>query len=359
MPQKPYCIFGVNDMYFDDKDTVVFQKHDMRFIAKFGIEQATDMAMEFHNKCRLPFLMDTCQLASFLSVRESELFRYVKECDEMYRSFRLKKRTGGNRLINQPEDQLLWMQRRIARGILRYIPVSRYATAYHRGATLTKNASPHMGRRYLLKLDLTDFFHSVRITNVYGRVFEPYYPKQIGYFLSRLCCKDGRLTQGAPVSPAISNIVMRPFDESFGHWCKKHGLSYTRYCDDITVSGDQPLYCAYEKAAMWLSNMGFEINEKKTRFITNASRQTVTGLTVNEKVSVPSDYKRRLRQEVYYVGRFGIESAADYWNHPDPMKYCQSLMGKVCYVLSVEPDNEQFIKAKKTLSEQFQFAGRI
>ena len=101
--------------------------------------------------------------------------------------------------------------------------------------------------------------------------------------------------------------------------------------------------------------MGFTVNEKKTRFITNASRRTVTGLTVNEKVSVPSDYKRKLRQELYYVNKFGILSAAAYLKLPDALKYCQSLMGRVNYVLSVEPENESFIKAKEALSGQFAF----
>ena len=338
-----------------NQNTVIFEKHDMRFIAKHGLEGAADLALDHYRRFRLPFLMDTAQLAAFFSIQEYDLFHTVFECDSMYRSFRLPKRTGGTRQIEAPEPQLAFLQRRIARKILKKIPISPYATAYHRGARMTKNASPHTGKKHLLKIDLSDFFHSIRLTDVHSRVFAPYYPKQIGYFLSLICCKDGRLTQGAPSSPAISNIVMRCFDEPFGHWCEKRGLSYTRYCDDITISGDVPLYRAYEKASLWLSNMGFTINEKKTRFITDASRQTVTGLTVNEKVSVPSDYKRKLRQELYYVNRFGILSAADYLGLPDALKYCQSLMGRVNYILSVEPKNESFLKAKEALRGQFAF----
>lgn len=299
--------------------------------------------------------MDISQLAGFLSLTKKETFRFVFECDSMYRTFDLPKRTGGTRRIDAPLPELLRAQYRIMREMLNKTPISRYATAYHKGARLTQNASPHTGRRYLLKIDLSDFFHSIRMTDVHSRVFAPYYPKQIGYFLSLICCKDGALAQGAPSSPAISNIVMRCFDEPFGRWCEKRGLSYTRYCDDITISGDVPLYRAYEKASLWLNNMGFTINEKKTHFITNASRQAVTGLTVNEKVSVPSDYKRKLRQELYYVEKFGICSAAAYLKLPDALKYCQSLMGRVNYVLSVEPENESFLKAKDALSGQFAF----
>ena len=98
--------------------------------------------------------------------------------------------------------------------------------------------------------------------------------------------------------------------------------------------------------------MGFELNEAKTHFVTNASRQTVTGLTVNEKINVNSDYKRKLRQEIYYSNRFGVKSAADYLHEPDAQKYYSRLMGRINFVLSIDPDNEYFIKAKEKLQEQ-------
>ena len=341
-------------MYIDHNE-VIFQPFDVEYVVERGLERAMEEAIAFHQNCRLPFLMDVSQLAGFLSLTKKETFRFVFACDSMYRTFSLPKRTGGTRQIDAPMPELSWAQYRITREILNKLPISQYATAYHKGARLTQNASPHTGRRYLLKIDLSDFFHNIRMTDVHSRVFTPYYPKQIGYFLSLICCKDGTLAQGAPSSPAISNIVMRCFDEPFGQWCKKRGLSYTRYCDDITISGDVPLYRAYEKASLWLNNMGFTVNEKKTRFITDASRQTVTGLTVNEKVSVPSDYKRKLRQELYYVEKFGIRSAADHMRLPDALKYCQSLMGRINYVLSVEPANESFLRAKDALSGQFAF----
>ena len=336
-------------------DEVSFEFFDVEYVVKRGLEQAMDEAVAFHEKCRLPFLMNSSQLAAFFSMNKKDMFRFIFSCDTMYRTFRLPKHAGGFRQIDAPEPELAWIQRCIAYRILRKIPISQYATAYHRGARLTKNASPHTGKRYLLKIDLSDFFRSIRLSDVHSRVFAPYYPKQIGYFLSLICCKDGRLTQGAPTSPAVSNIVMRCFDEPFGQWCDKRGLSYTRYCDDITISGDVPLYRAFEKASLWLENMGFAINRKKTRFITNASRQTVTGLTVNDKVAVPSDYKRQLRQELYYANKFGVRSAAAYKELPDAKKYYQQLMGRLNFVLSVEPENERFLAAKNALREQYDF----
>ena len=106
-----------------------------------------------------------------------------------------------------------------------------------------------------------------------------------------------------------------------------------------------------------LAEMGFDLNETKTHFITNAGRQSVTGLTVNEKVSVPAGYKRSLRQEVYYALRFGLADSILRGGHaalrtdgvPDTERYRQQLLGRVQYVLQIEPENRWFREAKQKL----------
>ena len=184
--------------------------------------------------------------------------------------------------------------------------MSQYATAYREGSTLSLNAESHIGRRYLLKLDIADFFDSISFQQVYSAAFHSgYFPKQIGVILTTLCCRKNTLPQGAPTSPALSNLVMKNFDEAIGKWCQKHEIGHTRYSDDMTFSSDKPLFVVYQKVKGMLRDMGLELNEKKTHFVTNASRQSVTGLTVNEKLSVSREYKRKLRQELYYICRFG------------------------------------------------------
>lgn len=217
---------------------------------------------------------------------------------------------------------------------------------------LTDNAAPHVGKHYLLKLDITDFFSSIRFGQVYRAAFNSkYFPKQIGLMLTMFCCRQGTLPQGAPTSPALSNLVMQNFDNNMGAWCTKRGIAYTRYCDDMTFSSDKPLYHVYEKAKSMLQEMGFQLNEKKTRFVTNANRQIVTGLTVNEKVTVNRAYKRQLRQELYYWLKFNdLEFPLNYMNDKyfpqDSAYYFRHLMGKLLFVLEVEPENEWFRNAK-------------
>ncbi len=135
---------------------------------------------------------------------------------------------------------------------------------------------------------------------------------------------------------------------------EKNDISYTRYCDDITFSSNKPLYKAYVKAKSMLEKRGFTLNKKKTHFIINASRQTVTGLTVNETPKVSRDYKRKLRQEIYFGLKFGFQDCIKYTNKEvTPISYINQLLGKTNFVLQVEPENAYFLKAKKELERVY------
>ncbi|MBQ1601104.1 MAG: RNA-directed DNA polymerase [Ruminococcus sp.] len=343
-------------------DSVTFEPCDMPFTRKFGCDEAAKMVLDFkafHPK--LPFLYDTHQLADFLKTGRKTLFDLTNHPEACYSTVSVPKKSGGTRTLNVPNDRLKAIQRKILCGILAYLPVSKHAAAYHKGARLTDNAAAHIHHRYLLKLDLSDFFGSIRFDSVFCAAFNAhYFPRQIGVMLTSLCCFDDVLPQGAPTSPALSNLVMKRFDNSFGVWCSARGFSYTRYCDDIAVSGNCPVYPAYKKARLLLENSGFEINDAKTRFVTDAGRQTVTGLTVNEKLSVPSDYKRTLRQELYYAKKFGLENVIQKQNltdyisggKADAARYAMHLLGKLHFVLSVEPDNSYFRNARQFLITQ-------
>ena len=153
---------------------------------------------------------------------------------------------------------------------------------------------------------------------------------------------------------------MRQFDRNMGRWCASRGIAYTRYSDDMAFSGERPLYPVYEKAKAMLEEMGFTLNEQKTRFVSNAGRQSVTGLTVNEKISVSREYKRRLRQEIYYTLKFGAADSILKAEHrdficegkPDAERYLQHLIGKVQFVLQIEPGNIWFREAINQLKEE-------
>ncbi len=356
-------------MYVSD-EIVVFESCDIHFVKKFGVEDATEMVQNFYSLNSHPFIYDTYQLSTLLEIDRKLLFKMAKKHNLYYHDISIKKSDGTSRQINAPTTRLKYIQKRILGEILSHFPVSKYATAYKKGVAITENANPHRKKKYLLKMDLEDFFGSITFIQVYRNVFNTrYFPKQIGTMLTEICTKDDVLPQGAPTSPMLSNLVMRHFDDTIGDWCMQRGISYTRYSDDMTFSGDVPLYFVYEKVSRMLDNMGFSINEKKTHFITNASRQTVTGLTVNDDVRIPVDYKRKLRQEVYYALKYTVEGSLKYTKNEkyitthetyfgsyevyECQKYLNHLLGQINYVLGVEPQNKYFRDAKQKLIDKY------
>lgn len=341
----------------------MFGNEDTKFIEKFGLVEAMEMVQDFRTFNNLPFIYDTFQLAHFLGIRNKKMFKMVRKgCDDLYIIHTIKKKNGGERQLCSPYSDLKAVQYAILKGILEKIPVSKYATAYKRKTGIESNALPHIGKKYILKMDITDFFGSITFDQVYSAAFNTrYFPKHIGVILTNFCCYNETLPQGAPTSPALSNIVMKNFDDNLGRWCEKHSISYTRYCDDITFSSDKPMYNLYEKTVKMLDEMCFEVNEKKTHFVTSANRQCVTGLTVNQKLAVSKDYKRKLRQEIYYILKFGVKSHIAFntkgfvtGDITDQARHLlNSVMGKINYILSVEKGegNEYFKTAKEKLLE--------
>lgn len=351
-------------MYIETDDWIHFEETDMPFLAALGWEQAVQTVLA-HQAAHgdFPFLYDPLQLAAFLCTNRKTLFDLVNYADDHYRRLELRKKSGGVRALDVPDDELKVIQRRIQRQILMKFSPSEYASAYVRRRTLPHHAAPHVGKRYLLKLDIADFFGSIRFEQIHRSVFHSgYFPKQIGVMLTKLCCFRGALPQGAPTSPAISNLVMRQFDRNMGRWCASRGIAYTRYSDDMAFSGERPLYPVYEKAKAMLEEMGFTLNEQKTRFVSNAGRQSVTGLTVNEKISVSREYKRRLRQEIYYTLKFGAVDSIlkagrrDFIREgkPDAERYLQHLIGKAQFMLQIEPGNVWFADIKMALQKEIE-----
>lgn len=248
------------------------------------------------------------------------------------------------------------MQRIILNEFLSEYRISKCATAYHKGSTLVSNAKPHMNKKYILKLDIEDFFGSISYGRVY-KMFSNHFPSKYAKLFAELCCYNDKLVQGAPTSPSISNIIMLDFDNMVESYCKKNNISYTRYCDDITLSSDFSLNNAYHKIKKELQKTGFELNKRKTHFVKNTHQQRITGIVVNEKIQTPIEYRKKLRQELYYLYKFGANNVILKNNYTDYIsngatlneKYINSLLGKINYILQIDPCNSEFIKARKTL----------
>lgn len=279
------------------------------------------------------------------------LYSVSNTVDKHYHSVEISKSNGEVRLLHVPDKLLKSIQKRIADVLLSQECISCYATAYRIGGSTRRNASIHVGKKKVLKMDIRKFFDHVTYSMVKERVFTANkYSESIRILLSVLCVYIHRLPQGAPTSPAISNIIMREFDEVVGKWCNEKGIAYSRYCDDMTFSGDFDEKEIITFVDHELRKNGFFLNHKKTICLHDGQRKEVTGIVVNEKISVPAYYKKKIRQEFYYLNKYGLEShTAKVANDENIEKYISGLLGRVNYVIAVETNNEEMIGYRNLL----------
>lgn len=276
---------------------------------------------------------------------------YALSNSSHYRRVALPKKSGGTRVLAVPDEALKAVQRQINRVLLPLMPVSAYATAYRDCGSTVRNASPHVGQKLVVKLDILHFFDSVRYSDVKEKAFpEEMYAEPLRILLAMLCYHGDSLPQGAPTSPAISNIILYDFDELTGAWCRERGIAYSRYCDDLTFSGDFDPREVISFVQPELKKRGFLLNGQKTRLQRQGQQQCVTGILVNTRPAVPLPYRRKLRQELYYCQKFGpsdhmrqagIEGSTE--------AFLRRLLGRVNYVLSVQPSDREMQDARTWL----------
>lgn len=292
-------------------------------------------------------------LARDLGFDAKTLYAVSNSLGKHYRQVCLPKKDGGVRTLSVPDPLLKTIQRRITQVLLVHMPVSPYATAYRYGGSTCRNASPHVGQPVLLKLDIQHFFDRILYSSVKDRAFpSEIYAEPLRVLLTMLCYHGQSLPQGAPSSPAITNILFFDFDQAVGAWCTDQQIRYTRYCDDMTFSG---LFSPENVIAFvegQLRPLGLFLNPKKTQVLSSGQRQVVTGLVVNEKVGVPAHYLRTLRQELYYCRKYGVSSHMAHLGVAEPeTRYLMQLLGKVNYVLHVTPEKGEFRQARVWLMD--------
>ena len=289
-----------------------------------------------------------------LGINAKTLYAVSNNLGKHYRKAKLPKKNGGFRNLSVPDEVLKSIQRQISEVLLIHMPVSRYAKAYRFGSSTLRNAKHHVGKQVVLKLDILHFFDSIQYSTVKDKVFPAQiYAEPLRILLTMLCYHKDALPQGAPSSPAITNIILYGFDELVGQWCRERGISYTRYCDDMTFSGDFDPAEVIRFVRLELKKTGFLLNEQKTRIQRPGQQQTVTGIVVNEKLSIPADYRRKLRQKLYYCKKFGIQEHLQKVGLEIPEDtYRMQLLGKVNYVLQVHPDDGDMHEARKWLQQK-------
>ena len=287
-----------------------------------------------------------------LGINAKTLYAVSNNIGKHYHNTKLPKKSGGYRNLSVPDEVLKSIQKRITDVLLIHMPVSRYAKAYRFGSSTLRNAKHHVGKQVVLKLDILHFFDSIRYSTVKDKVFpKTIYAEPLRILLTMLCYHKDALPQGAPSSPAITNIILYEFDELIGRWCRERSIAYTRYCDDMTFSGEFDSAEVILFVRSELKKLGFLLNEQKTRIQRPGQQQAVTGIVVNEKMSIPSDYRRKLRQELFYCRKFGIQDHLQKNGlEISEDTYRMQLLGRVNYVLQVHSGDRDMLEARKWLT---------
>jgi RNA-directed DNA polymerase len=258
----------------------------------------------------LPVLFDLRHLAHVTGVSVSVLGLMLRNPGKFYSRFVIRKRTGGSREIAAPTPELKRVQQWVNRRIAQKLPMHDAAHGFRPARSIVSNAQLHVGAEVILCLDIRDFFHAVRAGSVYTELRSAGYSTRISHALTDLVTVDGHLPQGAPTSPALANVAARRLDKRLDGYCKKRGVTYSRYADDLAFSGSRAAIhgSPFKRTVeLILRDSGFPPQEKKERYMDDVVRQQVTGLVVNERPNAPRDRRRWIRQELYYLERFGIE----------------------------------------------------
>jgi len=306
----------------------------------------------------IPVLHTASDVAAAIGVPVGEL-RFLAFAREVsttthYRRFTIPKRSGGDRVISAPRRRLKRLQHWVLEHVLNPIALAEPAHGFRPGRSTVTNAVPHVGAAVVINVDLRDFFPTVTYRRVKGLFGKLGYSEQVATLLGLICSEpeiaettlDGvtyyvargarRLPQGAPTSPAITNILCRRLDARIAGYAARHGLTYTRYADDLTLSSKDPaakvgsVLAFVRKVA---AAEGFAVHPDKIRCVRRGRRQEVTGIVVNEKPGVVRAELRRFRALLFQIDKDG--PAGKRWGAGGDVLV--AALGYASYVAMVDP----------------------
>jgi len=257
------------------------------------------------NTIKLLTANSPCKLSNLLETTVSNLQSLINHPN--YISFKIPKRKGGTRDIYAPEGQLKTIQKNLNFFLQSYFLCVKpnevhgfvmHPKSMHLNCNIVENAKMHSQKKYVLNIDLKDFFPSISAFQVKEMFLSQLfgYPEHISTALALLTTYEGKLPIGAPTSPVISNFICKKLDADLIEFAIQNNLTYSRYADDLTFSSNSKI----EQDSMLgirelIQQNKFKINEKKFRLQSSNRKQTVTGITVNEKVNVDRKKLKKIR----------------------------------------------------------------
>jgi RNA-directed DNA polymerase len=274
----------------------------------------------------IPHLLTRSDVAAYLGVDLRTVTWWVWALKEKrrYYEFTIDRRSGTEpRTIRAPIKPIKDFQRALLPMLEAGYAPRTHVHGFVRGKSAVTNAAVHRRQRWILRIDLKDFFPSIHFGRVMG-IFRaaPFdFPYDVATLLTQICCHRRELPQGAPTSPILSNLVCRTLDRELGAIARALHCHYSRYADDICFScgrrdfpvdlatkSDGPVRLGSSLRHVIAKN-DFVIHDSKTRLMPRRQRQRVTGIIVNERLNVPREYARHLRAVLHIWSRYGEKDA--------------------------------------------------
>lgn len=327
----------------------------------------------------IPTIASLGELAQWfrLPLREMEWFADLKGLQRSIRSSEslrhyhyqiVEKRSGGLRLIESPKQRMKALQRQILEEIVNRIPAHEAVHGFVKGRSIRTFAQPHTGQTVVLRMDLQNFFPSIRRARIQGLFRTLGYPETVADILGGICTNRtpqdvfrradqgdlaevralyarSHLPQGAPTSPALANASCYRMDCRLAGLAKAIGATYTRYADDLAFSGGPDFQRAIngfsEYVAFVVADEGLAINFRKTRRMNRAVRQHLAGLVVNDRLNLKRADVKRLEAILTNCINKGPESQ----NRDGYPFFRAHLEGKVAFVNMINPDKGGRLRA--------------
>lgn len=269
--------------------------------------------------------------------------------ENFYRKFHIPKRKGGTREINAPYPSLLTLQRIILDKIQPYLKIHESCFSYRKNVSFIDNAAHHLGSKEILSLDIEDFFGNISRQKVFNILSLSGFNNRLSNEITYLVTYQDSLPQGAPTSPLISNAIFYKIDERLSKLSKKLNLKYSRYADDITFSGEKIPSNLPKYIGAILLQHGFSLNKGKTTLKNEMAKKIITGVSITSgKLMVPRAFKRKLRADIHRFEKNNYVISSPF----DPMLY-ERLIGKLNFILQIEPENNYAIEKVKTILKQY------
>ncbi|MGC4773667.1 reverse transcriptase family protein [Micromonospora sp. DT44] len=259
----------------------------------------------------------------------------------LYFPWTFRKKHGGIREVVKPVGPFDAITKNLHRSFTDLLPYEPpgHVHGFVHGRSTVSNASQHLDKTCVLRVDLEDFFPSIRAAMVRASLQSQGYDEKATDIAVSVVTIAGKLPVGVSTSPFLSNLAFRDTDRLLAEYAQSRELSFTRYVDDLTFSGELSDRHLVDIARI-LDDAGWSVNTRKTAFMRRGGPQYVTGLYVGDAGGprIPRKIKRRMRWILHIISKFGYDTYMADFGGEDQEMYRRRLLGWACYIAAVEPD---------------------